>query len=143
MTLIRFSLLAWCLVCLPLDAQTQAGGAESVFRNQLVDLHAKAISILEKTEKAPREVPRQQTFDEVFALIRLVHRLDEEVSAANLQVLKRGQPSSKGLPMIQQAAKAIDSTLIALNSYLETEDRAFIGFARDSNALASAVRKVM
>jgi hypothetical protein len=143
MTLVRVCLAAWCLACFATYAQAQTGGAESVIRGQLVDLHAKAISILDSIEKAPAGVARQKTFDEVFALIRLVHRLEEEAAATNLQFLKRGQRSSKELLLIQQAAKAIDSTLIAINSFLETDDRAFIGFARDSNALTWTVRKVM
>jgi hypothetical protein len=122
----------------------QTGGAEAVFRNQLVDLHSKAVATLDRIEKAgPRGVPRQPTRDEIFALVRLLHRLEEEAATTNLQFMQRGQPSNKTLLMVQQAAKAIDGMLTALDNYVESEDRAFLGFARDNNALAWSVRKVM
>ena len=122
----------------------QTSGAEAVFRTQIVELHAKAIGILDRIEKSvPGGVPRRETQEEIFALVRLVHRVDEEAGATDLQYSRRGQPSSKVLLLVQQAAKGIDAMLTALDSYIESEDRSFLGFARDNNALVWSVRKAM
>ena len=140
----RFILLSLVIWLLPVSVSAQSGGSESVFRSQLIDLHSKAIAVLNRVEKGgPHGVPRQQTLEELFALVRLVHRLEEEAGATNLQLMQRGQPSSKILLLVQQASKAIDGMLAALSHYIESEDRAFLGFARDSNALVWSIRKVM
>ena len=144
MSLLKWSLLPLALLFLSASASAQTAGAAGVFRAQLIDLHAKTILILERVEKAgPQGVTRQSTQEEIFALVRLVHRLEEEAGAANLQFIQRGQPSNKTLLLVQQAAKAVDGMLSSLDSYLESDDRAFLGFARDNNALAWSIRKVM
>jgi len=143
-SLLKWSLLPLALLFLSASASAQTAGAAGVFRAQLIDLHAKTILILERVEKAgPQGVTRQSTQEEIFALVRLVHRLEEEAGAANLQFIQRGQPSNKTLLLVQQAAKAVDGMLSSLDSYLESDDRAFLGFARDNNALAWSIRKVM
>ena len=140
----RKLLLSVAGLLLSVTVFAQSGGPESVFRSQFIELHSKAIGILDRVEKAgPREISRQQTLDEIFALVRLVHRLEEEASATNLQFMQRGQSSSKTLLLVQQASKSVDGMLSALTHYIESDDRAFLGFARENNALAWSVRKVL
>jgi hypothetical protein len=142
--LLRRLLTLLILLLLPLATSAQDSGSESVFRSQLIELHGKAIAILDRVEKmGPRESSRQDIRDEVFALVRLIHRLDEEAGATNLQLVRRNQPSSKTLLLVQQAAKAVDGMLSALDNYIESQDRAFLGFAKDNNALVWSVRKVL
>lgn len=142
---VRRILLLWIVGLLyPVSALAQSGGPESVFRSQLIELHSKAVAVLDRVEKSgPRGIPRQQTLEELFALVRLIHRLEEEASATNLQFMQRGQPSSKTLLLVQQASKSVDGMLAALSNYIESEDRAFLGFARENNALVWSIRKVM
>ena len=136
-----FALVVWLL---PVSVLAQSSGSESVFRSQFIDLHSKAIAVFERVKNADlRGIPRQQTLEELFALVRLVHRLEEEAGATNLQLIQRGQPSSKRLLLVQQASNALDGMLAALSHYIESEDRAFLGFATDSNALVWSIRKVM
>ena len=138
-------LLPWLAVLvIPASVIAQSSGSEAIFRSQLIELHAKAIAVLERIEKSgPRGIPQQQTREEILAITRLLHRLEEEAAATNLQFLQRGQPSNKTLLLVQQASKAIDGMLAALDYYIDSEDRTFLGFARDNNALAWSVRKVM
>jgi hypothetical protein len=122
----------------------QPAGAESIFRSQLVELHSKAVAILDRVEKRLPQGPQEiQTREEIFALVRLVHRLEEEAAATNLQSLQRGQPQNKALLLVTQAAKGVDAMLAALDNYIASADRSFLGFARDNNAIVWAVRKVM
>ena len=144
MSLFKWSLLPIVLFFLSASAFAQTGGAAGVFRAQFIDLHAKTIAILEQVEKSgPRGVPRQSTQEEIFALVRLVHRLEEETAATDVQFTQRGQPSSKILLLVEQASKAIDGMLFALEQYIDSEDRVFLGFARENNNLAWSIRKVM
>ena len=124
------------MLLLPVVASAQSDGSESVFRSQLIELHSKAIIVLNRVEpSAPRGSYRQQVQEEIFALVRLNHRLEEEAMATKIQ--------SKTLLLVGQASKAVDGLLSALSSYIESEDRAFLGFAKDNNALVWAIRRVM
>lgn len=117
-------------------SSAQAQSPDAIFRSQVIDLHGKVISVLERVEKTmPTGASREQTLNEIFALVRLVHRLDEEAGAT--------KPETKTLMLVQQACIAMDSMLSALNFYVESEDNAFLGFAKDSNNLVLSIRKVM
>ena len=126
------------------SAQSAGAGQATVFQSQLIDLHTKAISILNRVEKATPHGAAQVEFDEeIAALTSLVFRLEEEAGKSDLQMVKLGQPPNKRLLMVAQASKALDGMLSALGDYVNTEDRAFLGFAKDNNALVFAIRKVM
>jgi hypothetical protein len=141
---LRLILSAVLALLLPSPSYAQSTGAESVFRTQLVDLHSQAIGLLERVEKAvPRGAQATQTKEEILALVRLVHRLEEEAAWTNVQRMQSGEPQSKTLLMVQQAAKAVDGMLAALDNYVTSADRSFLGFARDNDALVWSVRKVM
>lgn len=123
---------------------SQPTGAESIFRSQLVELHSKAVAIIERVEKRlPQGRDEIQTREEIFALVRLVHRLEEEAAATNLQSMQRGQPQNKVLLLVTQAAKGVDGMLAAIDNYIASADRSFLSFARDNNAIVWAVRKAM
>jgi len=140
----RIFLLLIVGLLLPVCVLAQSGGPESVFRSQLIELHSKAVALLDRVEKSgTRGVPRQQTLEEIFALVRLVHRLQEEAGATDLQFMQRGESSSKTLLLVQQASISVDGMLSVLSYYIESDDRAFLGFARENNALVWSVRKVM
>jgi hypothetical protein len=57
--------------------------------------------------------------------------------------MQRGAPMNKTLLLVTQASMALEAMLHALAYFAETEDRAFLGFARESNSLVWSVRKVM
>jgi len=141
---IRLLFLTVLAFLLAKPTPARSAGVESVFLDQLVHLHSKAIAILDRVEKAvPRGEHEFQTREEILALVRLVHRLDEEAALTNLQLVQRGQPQNKTLLMVQQAAKALDGMFAALENYIASADRSFLGFARDNNAIVWSVRKVM
>lgn len=142
----KWAFVPLLLVFLLTSATAQTSGAEEVFRSQLFDLHAQAISILDRVEKdgpGPRGSPQLVAGREILAIRKLIHGLDEEAGATDLESMRRGQPSSKLLLLIQEACNAIDGMFTALGDYIDTEDRAFLGFARENNDLAWSIRKVM
>ena len=89
------------------------------------------------------ETSQVRTQEEILALTKLIHRLEEEAASTNNEYFRRTQKSSKTLLLVQQASKAVDAMLAALSSFIDTDDRTFLGFARDNNAQTWAIRKVM
>lgn len=89
------------------------------------------------TREIPLEASRHEMFEQNFALVRLVHRLEEEAAATNVMP----EDSRTALLLVEQAAKALDGMLKAIDSYVETADRSFLRFARENDALVWSVRK--
>jgi hypothetical protein len=133
----RNKILIICLfMVVPFTDSARPQSADAVFRSQAIELHGKAVAVLERVEKTmPTGASQEQTRSEIFALVRLVHRLDEEAGAT--------QPKTKTLMFVQQACVDIDSMLSALDFYVESSDSSFLGFARDSNSLILSIKKVM
>jgi hypothetical protein len=81
--------------------------------------------------------------EERLALAKLVHRLGEEAGQANIDVLKREGKSDRVLLLVSQGCEALSFTLMALDNFADTEDRTFLGLARDGEALAMSIDKLM
>jgi len=81
--------------------------------------------------------------EEIFALGNLAHRLGVEASQSNLRIVKSEQDSNKTLLLISQGCDALNFVLTALDNFLDTQDRAFLGLAKDGEALAKTVQKIL
>jgi len=84
--------------------------------------------------------------EERLALTKLVHRLGEEAqeaAQAGNDVLERERKLDRVLLLVSQGCEALSFTLMALDNFADTEDRTFLGLARDGEALAMSIEKLM
>jgi hypothetical protein len=82
--------------------------------------------------------------ERLFALTKLVHRLGETALSANNELLRDPKKDrDKSLMLVGQGCIAIDFVLTALDNYIDTGDRAFLGFATDAKQIVLAVGKIL
>jgi hypothetical protein len=122
------------------SAQT---GAPNVYRNQFFDLRARVQSLVKRTEPQSRATwtnkTRMDLREEILALTKLIHRLEEESLASNLDNAR----SDKTILLVSTGCKAMDFVLEALDSYIDTDDRSFLGLARDGDVLIKSVERLL
>lgn len=146
---IVIAIVVLCIPCLSLTFATYAqdSGEVKVYRTQFIELHTKVQTVLARAEQQTRIKAGPQNVlnlrEEVLALGKLAHRLDEEAAKSNLGTLKSGQDSNKTLLLISQECEALSFVLMALDNFLETQDRAFLGLAKDGEDLAKTVQKIL
>lgn len=132
---------------LTLTAYAQDSGEVKVYRTQFIELHAKVQTVFTRAEQEvkvqsdPRSILNLR--QEILALRKLVHRLDEEAGSSDVKILESGQDSNKTLLFTSQGCIALDFVLTALDNFLETQDRAFLGLAKDGEDLARTVQKIL
>jgi len=139
-------LLSIAVLLLPGIALAQGASPESELRSKLFELHRKAVSILERVEESANRgtsLDLDQMMEESITLSTRVARLKDEAPAANIQGMGRGAPMNKTLLLVTQASMSLEAMLHALTYFAGTEDRAFLGFAKENNSLVWSVRKVM
>jgi hypothetical protein len=115
-------------------------GAAKVYIAQFVELHTKVEQIMKNITQVKN---KQDLREEMFALVKIIHRLDEESARTNLDMLKRGQASDKKLLLVSQGCEALEFVTSALDNFLDTGDRAFLGFAKNGNNLVNSVKKIL
>jgi hypothetical protein len=76
---------------------------------------------------------------EILALTKLIHRLEEESMATNLDNAR----SDKTILLVSAGCRAMDFVLGAIDSYIDTDDRSFLGLARDGDALIKSVERLL
>jgi hypothetical protein len=118
-----------------------ASGTAKVFGEQLLDLHRKVKTLLDRAEQPGRTQEAEALAEEVLATTSLVHRLSEEAMKANLDVLHGGIHSDRSLLLVSQASEALNFTLLALHNFINTGDRLFLSLARDGEVLARSAEK--
>jgi len=133
-------LFACSLVVVP-PVRAQSGGAESVYKNQLISLYAGVDSLLRNIDKVGTH--RTAVINGLFATLKLVHRLGEESSQSDLDATKAGANSSKELLMVSQTCAVLDFIITSMTNYLWTSDRSFILLARQGNELAKSSIQAM
>lgn len=136
-----FSLLVSC------PAYGQGLGEAKVYKAQFIELHAKVQTIFARIEEQDRRGsdPKsiQRFREELLALQTLDHRLGEEAARSNMGVLESGRDSNKTLLLVAQGCEGLSFVFVALDNYLETKDRAFLGFAKDGEEIVKSVQKVL
>lgn len=86
---------------------------------------------------------QDSTASRVFALQKLVHRLQEEAGGADLDSRQHGARPDKRLLLVQQGCMALDYLLQALASFIDTDDRVFLSLAADGKQAIAAITKVL
>jgi hypothetical protein len=150
------------IFCLTQQVQAQEPVEVKIYRSQLVELRGKVKAMTERVEREGRiegnEQARSDTNKEIFALQRERARLDtrreivaliklnasitKEVSEANLKVIQRGGNLNKDLLLIAEASSVLGVVLDSLDNYVATQDRAFLGIAKDSEKLLLSIEKL-
>jgi len=128
-------------------AYAQGSGATNVYRTQFFEMHAKVKTIFERAGRQGRSEPnhkaRVSLREEILALTKLIHRLEEEAARADLEGMERGRNSNKSLLLVAQGCKAMDFVLNALDNYITTDDRSFLSLARDGDSLIKSIEKML
>jgi hypothetical protein len=128
-------------------SHAQNSGATNVYRTQFVEMRGKVRSIFERVERELRGEPdykaRVSLKEEMLALTKLIHRLDEEALRTDTESMERGRRSNKTLLLVSQGCRAMDFVLNALDNYITTEDRSFLSLARDGDSLITSVEKML
>jgi hypothetical protein len=141
-TILHLSFLLACTLVLFQTAEAQTGAA-NVYRSQFFDLRSKVQSIVKRTEPQSRGdwdyKTRTDLREEILALTKLIHRLEEESMASNIERAK----TDKTVLLVSAGCRAMDFVLGSLNSYIETDDRAFLGLSRDGDALIKSVERLL
>lgn len=122
------------------SAGFQASPSASVYRSQYGDLKSKAVSLLDRATESRGNA--RALHEEQLALLKLVHRLEEQTMADNRERTGRSQPSDKGLLLVGQACNALDFILAATDNYIDSGDRSFLQLARQAIALAESVERL-
>ncbi|BBL57977.1 hypothetical protein [Methylomonas koyamae] len=118
-----------------------------IYRDQLTELHAKVRAITPRIEQQVRKgAIDQATFDlrkEIFSLQKLSQGISEEAQRANLKRQESWQDVSKDLILITQASELLNFVLNALDSYVSTRDKIFLGIAKDSEKLQESIERLI
>jgi hypothetical protein len=143
-TIFILSIVAFCFTQ-PIHAQDS--GAAKVYRSQFLDSRVKVKSMLDTVDRLSRGTidnrDKMNLQEEMLALTKLIHRLQEEALSSNNDAVGRNQDPNKTLLLISQGCIAMDYMLSALSSYIDTNDRAFLGLARDGDNLINSVEKIL
>jgi hypothetical protein len=122
-------------------ASAQDVGEVKVYREQFADLHVKVQAISKRIiEDGDTKL---STSEEIIALEKVNHTLSEECLRQNVESQKKGRPENKTLLLIAEGSDALEFELNSLFDYASTNDRSFVGLARDGEDLTKSVEKVM
>jgi hypothetical protein len=67
--------------------------------------------------------------DQLFAVQKTAHRLQEQAGEAENESRKAGHKTDKSLMLIEQGCMSVDIVLAAASRFLVTDDRTFVGIA--------------
>ena len=117
--------------------------ATKVYRDQFVSLHDRVQDMLGRSKAMPSRGERAPLNDELFATLKLVHRLEEEAAKTYYDGLQQGRAPDKPLLLVAQGCDGLNFVINALQNFLETQDHAFLGFAVDGMATVKSIRKLL
>jgi hypothetical protein len=126
------------VVALSMPASAQTPTAK-IFREQYMQLREQAESFMTRAQDSRQQATRLR--EEGLAIVKLIHRLQEEAMQANAERNQHGATTDKLLLFIAQACGALDFALAAISNYIDTGDRSFISLARQGFTLAQAVEQ--
>ena len=137
----------WTLLLASTSVLAQPGSEARVYVDQFTNLSNSGKQMLVEVvdsqpqwAKSPSE--RLALSKRLWALITLIHRLEETASEANIESFKQSRIRDKKLMLVTQGCDGLAFMLRALDFYVETEDRAFLGFARDGAELVARIKNV-
>ena len=148
-------------------ALAQDSGTVRVYRDQFVQLHTRTRALLSRVEQRGREAAaadspetlkvQLEMQEEIRALTKLVHALSEDAAKSyveglerNVERMRAGQNLSnpnqgldKGLLFVQSGCDEMGFVLSTLSNYLDSGDRAFLGFAKRGDDLTASIEAVL
>ena len=141
---------AWTLTLLllacPMYAQ-DAPGAAKVYKDQFVQLHSRTTSILHRVEELMRGDPTDRAIlnleEETTALHQLINHLGEDSLRSNLDELKKGHSPNKTFLFVSSGCTEMGFVLEALDSFMDTKDRAFLGLAKRGEDITGSVQEIL
>jgi hypothetical protein len=133
-----FLIMAFALVQ---SIPAQNVGAAKVYKTQFIELRAKVKLVFDRIEQQRGGLTDLR--EEILALTKLIHRLQEEAMGSDMESTKRGHESDKTLLLVSQGCIALDFVLTALSNHIDTSDRAFIGLAKDGDVLIKSIEKIL
>lgn len=101
--------------------------AGSLYDEETSQLAGTLRSLMVRAERiqAKDETGKVTIQAELFDLSKKLHRLEEEASAANVELLNRGNPPDRQLLLAASICKALDLAQELTANYLDTRDKIF------------------
>jgi hypothetical protein len=151
--------IVWVLV-LAQNSFGQDSGTAKVYREQVIQLHTRAKTLLARAEELGRIAQTSanqrvtiDTMDEIHALNNLVGSLEQDAGRSYVDGLRKAAEIAKTgrtPPDPDKTFLVIDSEcsemgffLGSLDNFLQTGDRAFLGFAKKGDELTSSIEAVL
>ncbi|HWW16056.1 MAG TPA: hypothetical protein VN310_15450 [Candidatus Dormibacteraeota bacterium] len=138
--------LTLLLLACPMYAQ-DASGVARVYKDQFVQLHSRTTSILHRVEELMRGDPTDRAIlnleEETSALHQLINHLGEDTLRSNLDELKKGHSPNKTFLFVSSGCTEMGFVLEALDNFMDTKDRAFLGFAKRGEDITGAVQEIL
>jgi len=146
--LIKISGFFLCCVSLACPMYAQDTGAAKIYREQFIQLHTKTTAILHRAEELAKGDSTDNALlnnlhEEIFALTKLVHQLSEDSLRSNLDEMKRGHSFNKTLLLVSSGCEEMNFVLQVLDNFLDTKDRAFLGFAKRGDDITSSLQEIL
>jgi len=116
-------------------------GQEKVWLEQSHSLHKKVLDLFQRAESAVSLPPRESLSlqEEILAVSKLLHRLEEESERSNVDGVRKGKQDSRTPLLIAHGAKADDLVLAFLSSWLSTKNPEFLVFAKAARSVPEKI----
>ena len=138
MSINRHKTIIWLLIAC-LNAYSSFALADSgeykVFKEQFQHHRNKMDELMRKVIES--EDQSVEIRNEIFALTKLIHRLEEEISRSSI----KQQKNKTDFLLLAQGCQAIDFVLVCLDNYAATKDRIFTLLARKGVDLLNDVEQ--
>ncbi|MEJ1958176.1 MAG: hypothetical protein WDM70_00880 [Nitrosomonadales bacterium] len=120
--ILRFAIVLFMSLLVSVSAQAQSLYDEelSQFSGTLRSLMVRAERIQPKDDSGKNSIKT-----ELFELSKKLHRLGEEASAADFELVKSGNPSDRQLLLTASICQALDLAQALTVNYLDTRDKIF------------------
>jgi hypothetical protein len=110
-------------------------------------LQAKTTSILHRVEELMRADPTDRAIlnleEEITTLHQRINHLDEDSLRSNLDEMKKRHSPNKTFLFVSSGCEEMGFGLDALGSFMDTNDRAFVGFTTRGEDITGSVEEIL
>ena len=137
--ILPFALVLFISLLMSITAQ-----AQSLYDEETSQLAGTLRSLMVRAERIQQkdESGRYAIQEELFELSKKLHRLEEEASSANVELLKRGNPPDRQLLLTASICKALDLAQEMTANYLDTRDKIFWSTAVQAAQSARSMKEI-
>jgi hypothetical protein len=100
-------------------------------------LKTRVTALLDRAVRSREEARTSQ--EERLAILKLVHRPQEQAESDDFERLRAGQTPDKALLLVAQSCRGLDFALASIDFFAQTDDRSFLALARQGLNLADSV----